>query len=167
MIESEGRPWAGASGELRWRFCGFDALTTRELQFIYMARQEVFVVEQRCAYLDADGVDEHAFHLAAWASDRQPPLAYARLMAPGVKYAEASMGRVITTAPARGRGLGRELVARSLAHADETWPASAMRISAQSRLVAFYESFGFMAVGAPYLEDGIDHIEMLRAAGRP
>jgi len=146
-----------------WRFCRFDELTVTELQYIYMARQKVFAIEQQCAYLDADGLDEHAFHLAAWSAQQREPLAYARLLGPGVKYVEASIGRVITTAAARGRGLGRELVARALGHAQSVWPGGALRISAQTRLAAFYAGFGFAAVGPPYLEDGIDHTEMLRA----
>lgn len=149
--------------DLAWRFCRFDELTVTELQYIYMARQKVFAIEQQCAYLDADGFDEHAFHLAAWSTLHREPLAYARLLDPGVKYAEASIGRVITATPARGRGLGRELVARVLGHAQSVWPGGALRISAQTRLAAFYEGFGFAAVGPPYLEDGIDHTEMLRA----
>lgn len=150
---------------LDWRFCRFEALTVRELQFIYMARQQVFAVEQQCAFLDADGLDERAFHLAAWSAGERMPMAYARLLKPGVKYEEASMGRVITTPAARGRGLGRELVARALVHADAVWPGGALRISAQTRLVRFYESFGFAVAGLPYLEDGIDHTEMLRPGG--
>jgi ElaA protein len=153
--------------DLSWRFCRFDALTLTELQYIYMARQNVFSVEQRCAYLDADGLDEQAFHLAAWSTEQRQPLAYARLLDPGVKYAEASMGRVITTAVARGRGLGRELVARAIGHAQQVWPGGALRISAQSYLVSFYAGFGFVAVGPSYLEDGIDHTEMVRAGTIP
>ena len=152
-----------AALHLVWRYCRFDDLTVFELQNIYMARQNVFVVEQRCAFLDADGLDECAFHLAAWSALHREPMAYARLLGPGVKYAEASIGRVITTAPARGRGLGRELVARAIGHAGGTWPGAALRISAQSHLAPFYAGFGFVAVGLSYLEDGIDHIEMLRA----
>ena len=148
--------------DLAWRFCRFEELTVTELQYIYMARQKVFAIEQQCAYLDADGLDERAFHLAAWSTQQRDPLAYARLLHPGVKYAEASIGRVITTAAGRGRGLGRELVARALGHAQSVWPGGALRISAQTRLQAFYEGFGFAAVGPPYLEDGIDHTEMLR-----
>lgn len=148
--------------DLAWRYCRFEALGVTELQYIYMARQNVFAVEQQCAFLDADGHDEQAFHLAAWSPRHREPMAYARLLDPGVKYDEASMGRVITTAPARGIGLGRELVARAIARAEESWPGGAIRISAQTRLEAFYADFGFVAVGAPYLEDGIDHTEMLR-----
>lgn len=146
-----------------WRFGRFDDLTLRELQFIYMARQEVFAIEQQCVYLDVDGLDERSFHLAAWSAGQSQPLAYARLIEPGLKYEEASLGRVITTSAARGRGLGRELVARAIGHAADVWPGGGLRISAQTRLVPFYESFGFVSIGAPYLEDGIDHTEMLRA----
>ena len=157
------RPTTGFQAlDLAWRYCRFDALSVTELQYIYMARQNVFTVEQECAFLDADGLDERAFHLAAWSPRQREPMAYARLLDPGVKYAEASMGRVITTASARGIGLGRELVARAIAHAEESWPGGAVRISAQTRLAAFYAGFGFVAVGGPYLEDGIDHTEMRR-----
>ncbi len=147
-----------------WRFMPFESLTVRELQYIYMARQEVFSVEQQCAFLDADGLDERAYHLAAWSPLQREPLAYARLLEPGAKYVEASIGRVITTAAARGRGFGRETMVRALAHAAHTWPGSAVRISAQSRLEAFYESFGFVVASPRYLEDGIDHTEMVHAA---
>jgi ElaA protein len=151
--------------DLAWRCRRFDALGLRELQFIYMARQRVFAIEQQCAYLDADGFDEQAFHLAAWSSLQPEPLAYARLLDPGSKYAaDASIGRVITTRLARGSGLGRELMRRAIDHAGQAWPRAAIRISAQTRLEAFYVGFGFVAVGAPYLEDGIDHTEMLRPA---
>jgi ElaA protein len=146
---------------LVWRFVPFDALLVRELQYIYMARQAVFSVEQHCAFMDADGLDERAHHLAAWSPLQRQPLAYARLLEPGAKYAEASIGRVVTTSAGRGRGLGRETMVRALGHAAEVWPGGAVRISAQSRLEAFYESLGFAIVGARYVEDGIDHTEML------
>ena len=93
------------------------------------------------------------------------PVAYARLLDPGVKYPEPSMGRVLTTEPARGTGLGRELVRRVLAASSDAWPGHGMRISAQARLERFYREVGFESIGAPYLEDGIPHIEMLRPAG--
>src|SRR6187397_397761 len=107
-----------------WRLAPFDSLTVRELQHIYMARQAVFSVEQQCAFMDADGLDERAYHLAAWSPLQREPLAYARLLEPSAKYAEPSIGRVVTTAAGRGRGLGRETMVRAVAHAAQTWPCA-------------------------------------------
>ena len=146
---------------LHWCGCRFEELTLQQLHRIYVARQQVFSVEQNCAYLDADGLDESAWHLAAWSPQHRVPLAYARLLDPGAKYPEPSMGRVLTTAAARGTGLGRELVRRVIVQAAQAFPGQGMRISAQSRLEAFYREAGFAVVGEPYLEDGIPHTEML------
>ncbi|HUP09656.1 MAG TPA: GNAT family N-acetyltransferase [Caldimonas sp.] len=147
---------------LTWRASPFDGLTLIELDRIYNARQQVFCVEQQCAFVDADGLDEHAHHL--WA--RSPALgaivAYARVLEPGTKYAEPSMGRVLTLGLARGSGLGRELVRRALELSEARWPGAGNRISAQTRLESFYAAFGYRAAGAPYLEDGIHHTEMYR-----
>jgi ElaA protein len=149
---------------ITWRSCAFEDLGPHELQAINSARQQVFGIEQNCAYLDADGYDEHAWHLAAWSSAQRLPLAYARLVAPGFKYAEPSIGRVITTAPARGTGLGRELVRRAIALSARVFPGHGIRISAQSRLEAFYQEAGFVIVGERYIEDGIPHTQMLLPA---
>lgn len=159
-MKASSTPLAG----LDWRWKAFAALDVRELHDIYMARQKVFAIEQECAYLDADGCDEYAFHLAAWSPSQREPLAYARVIAPGVKYADASIGRVVTFGAGRGAGLGRELMHRSIAGATSAWPGAAIRISAQSRLEAFYASLGFVATRPPYLEDSIPHTEMLLAA---
>lgn len=144
---------------MTWRFCHFDSLGVHDLQSILAARQNVFAIEQNCVYLDVDGADASSFHLAAWTNDHQL-LAYARLPQPGVKYADPSIGRVLTTAAARGTGLGRELMRRAIAHARLLWPEHDIRISAQSRLEAFYESLGFQVHGDRYQEDGIPHTEM-------
>jgi ElaA protein len=143
-----------------WRCSALDRLAPVELHRIHAARQAVFVVEQRCIFQDADDADEGALHLAGWDGDGRL-LAYARLVGPGIKYREPSIGRVLTTQAARGTGLGRELVRRAVAALCEAHPAAAVRISAQQRLAAFYAEQGFVAIGAPYLEDGMPHIEML------
>lgn len=147
---------------LHWRGARFDALTVTELDRIFGARQTVFAVEQRGAYLDADGADETAWHLAAWRAGERLPLAYARLVDPGVKFAEPSIGRVITLGAGRGIGLGRELVRRMVQASDAAWPGRGIRISAQAHLARFYGAFGFVAVGGEYIEDGIPHVQMLR-----
>ena len=157
-------PGARAGRALTWRCVPFDSLAPGELQAIHRARQRVFVLEQDCVFLDADEDDELAQHLAAWAAGEPEPVAYARLLPPGTKYAEASIGRVLTSLAMRRHGLGRELMVRALALVGAMWPRCAVRISAQTRLEAFYASLGFVAIGAPYPEDGIEHTEMLRAA---
>ncbi|MFM9917681.1 MAG: GNAT family N-acetyltransferase [Rhizobacter sp.] len=146
----------------RWCWRRFDKLSVHALQHIHTARQQVFVVEQQCPYVDADGCDEHAFHLAAWMPEQPEPVAYARVVDPGFRYSEPSIGRVLTAASVRGRGLGRELLQRAVVQTIDSFPGQGIRISAQKHLEAFYRSFGFRGVGKCYLEDGIPHIEMLR-----
>lgn len=149
---------------LDWRLERFDALSPRTLDRLYALRQRVFALEQGCVYLDADGHDERALHLTAWHEGEREPVACARLLEPGAKYADASIGRVVTAPAWRGRGLGHELVRRAIAATATAWPRHAIRISAQSRLEAFYEGHGFAVVGERYMEDGIPHTEMLRSA---
>lgn len=156
--------WRQLPGEIDWRVCRFGELSPIELARIYRARQQVFTIEQQCIFLDADEYDEVSHHFAAWSSEHVLPLAYARLLNPGTKYPEPSIGRVLTTAPARGLGLGRELVRRVIAHCTQMHPGLAIRIAAQERLERFYADSGFGAIGAPYQEDGISHLEMLRPA---
>ena len=89
--------------------------------------------------------------------------AYLRIVDPGVKYTEPSMGRVITSPEVRGTGLGRQLVAEGVARCQAQWPGQGMRISAQAHLERFYGEWGFERVGEPYLEDDIPHLEMISA----
>lgn len=147
---------------VEWQCARLAQLTPLALLRILRARQTVFVVEQACVYRDADETDEHAWHLTAWGPDHTV-LAGARLVDPGVKYTEASIGRVLTASAARGTGLGRELVRRAVEATAALHPVSGIRISAQSHLERFYASFGFVVDGQRYLEDGIEHTEMWRA----
>ncbi|KIQ27841.1 hypothetical protein RT97_21490 [Variovorax paradoxus] len=150
---------------MEWYCKPFDALTASELYAILSARSEVFVVEQRCVYLDPDGKDAQALHLFAvdGAKGQLKVAAYMRLLPPGVSYEEASIGRVLTGTAYRGRGIGQELLGKGIAHADGLWPHVALRIGAQAYLQKLYESAGFATVGEPYDEDGIPHIEMVRS----
>ncbi len=145
----------------RWRSATWAELTVDELYRILAVRQAVFVVEQACPYQDADGRDRDALHL--WAEgDDGAILAYARLFAPGARFPEACIGRVITAAAARGTGLGRALMAEAIARATARWGPGPIRLGAQRYLERFYGEFGFVPDGAPYDEDGIPHIEMVR-----
>ena len=150
---------------MMWHYVTFDNLSLTDLYDLMRLRQEVFVVEQNCVYLDADGYDQNARHLLGRDGDGQL-VACLRLFAPGVKYKEfpgdASIGRVCTATSARGTGLGQELMRRGIAEAERLWPGCGMRISAQAYLRSFYGKLGFMAVSEPYDEDGIPHVEMVR-----
>jgi ElaA protein len=145
-----------------WRYLAWGELTTDELYRLLVLRQRVFVVEQTCPYLDADGWDARAHHL--WTDDAAGAEARAclRVFAPGVKYAEASLGRIATAPEARGTGLGRALVAEGLARIEAAHGPVAVRIGAQKYLERFYGEVGFATVSEAYLEDGIPHVEMVR-----
>jgi ElaA protein len=147
-----------------WQWAAFDALGNGDLYDLLAARQQVFVLEQRCFYADIDGVDRVAHHLLGWQvrDGKRHLVAYLRCVPPGVKYAEASLGRVLTSKAARGTGIGKQLLEEGVCRAEALHPGSGIRISAQLYLQRFYEGFGFRATSDVYDEDGIPHIEMLR-----
>jgi len=147
-----------------WHFSRFADLTPFDLYDVLAARQNVFILEQTCLYPDIDGYDLEAHHLLGWrdVDGKRQLAAYLRVLAPGAKYDEMSIGRVITTPAARGSGAGRALLEQGIAHAEALHPGHRIRIGAQQYLERFYASFGFETVSAPYDEDGIMHIDMLR-----
>lgn len=149
---------------IEWQWTAFGEMSSHELYAVLAARQQVFILEQTCLYPDIDGLDPGAHHLLGWRQqDGQRVLAaYLRCVPPGVKYAEPSLGRVLTTPAARGSGIGKALLECGLRHAGTHYPGARIRISAQQYLQQFYEHFGFVVTSAPYDEDGIAHVEMLR-----
>ena len=150
---------------IEWQWSGFADLTVAQLYEMLALRQQVFVLEQTCLYPDIDGLDPDAHHLLGWTTleGRRQLAASLRCLAPGAKYEEMSLGRVVTSPAARGTGLGRELVAQGIACAEQLHPGHAIRIGAQAHLERFYAGFGFVTVSEPYDEDGIMHVDMLRA----
>lgn len=147
---------------MHWTWCRFAELGVDNLYDLLALRCQAFIVEQ-VPYLDPDGLDRSAWHLLG--RDGQGVLlAYLRVVDPGAKYAEPSIGRVVVAAAARGQALGRRLMAEGLARTSQVWPGRAIRIGAQAHLARFYGSLGFVPVAEPYDEDGIPHLEMLRAA---
>ena len=152
-----------------WQWGRLGDLAVGELYAAMAARQAVFVVEQHCAYLDADGLDSDSWHLLGW--DRrgaQRALAcYLRIVDPGRRFAEPSIGRVLTVAAHRGTGLGRVLMREGLLRAARLYPGRPVRIAAQRRQEAFYASLGFRVAGTPFDEDGIAHVEMLHQGLAP
>jgi ElaA protein len=160
----------------QWNLKAFNDLTPLELYALLRLRSEVFVVEQKCVFLDMDGADPDCHHLLGWTGGLDIPdgiggfipsgapvlAAYARIVPPGLKYAEPSIGRVVTAPSARGTGMGRTLMAQSLTHLYALYGQQPVRIGAQQYLVDFYGSFGFVPSGEMYMEDDIPHIQMVK-----
>lgn len=147
---------------ITFRCKAFYELTTPQLYGIMALRQDVFVVEQQCAYLDADGKDLRGWHVVGYDDDNKL-VAYARLLPKGVSYDHhASIGRVVTASSVRGQGMGRLLMKAAIDNLEQLFPGDTIKISAQSYLRGFYEGFGFVVSGEEYLEDGIPHFPMVR-----
>lgn len=158
------QPPSTTEQEVSWQCTSFQDLSPDDLYSAMALRQIVFVVEQNCPYLDADGVDSKGHHLFGWKSGDgwKRLVAYARIFPPRVKYAEASIGRVTTHPDVRGTGLGHILMAEGIRQIEEKGWGSEIRIAAQMYLERFYEGFGFRRVTEPYLEDDIWHVDMRR-----
>ncbi|MEZ4393583.1 MAG: GNAT family N-acetyltransferase [Polyangiales bacterium] len=138
----------------------WSALTIDELYAVLALRAEVFVVEQRCPYLDPDGGDPHASHLWIPGEDGRP-LAYTRIFPPGARDDCAVLGRVVSAPSVRGEGFGRTLVAEAVRRCEADFEGD-IALGAQKYLERFYASFGFARCGDDYLEDGIEHLPMRR-----
>lgn len=147
---------------IEWQFARSEDFSLRQFYAILAAREAVFVVEQACPYQELDGLDFDAWHLVGWMDGQVA--AYLRVLLPGVRFSEPSIGRVLVARPFRGAGLGRKAMARAVDVIGATYSGQGIRISAQTYLEHFYVGFGFQTVSEPYLEDDIPHIEMLRPA---
>lgn len=146
---------------LSWSIGYFNELTTNQLYEILALRQEVFIVEQECAYPDADQKDQNSFHLMGY-NDQNELMAYSRIVNPGISYKEPAIGRIVTSPKCRGKGIGKQLMVRSIQESERLFGSVSIRLSAQCYLIKFYESHQFKVVSEEYLEDGIPHVEMLR-----
>lgn len=146
---------------ITWTLKKFETLTVHELYAILRLRTEVFVVEQNCVFQDMDNKDQHCYHLLGWEGDLL--VAYTRIVPVGISYNDApSIGRVVTSPQARGGGVGRLLMEKSINELFGVYGVSPIKIGAQLYLKKFYESLGFEQSSDIYDEDGIDHIEMTR-----
>jgi len=150
--------------KLIWQWYDFDNFTAQELYAILALRQQVFVVEQQCPYLDCDHLDQTARHLVGWQKHGKShrPLAYLRLLAPGAKDDLPAIGRLLTHKELRGKGAGKKLLIQALEQTELLYPCFSVKISAQHYLVDFYMRFGFTPISDIYEEDGIPHITMIR-----
>jgi ElaA protein len=146
---------------LRWRWQRFEELGADGVYDMLALRARVFILEQG-PYLDPDGADRSAWHLLG-RDEAGALLAYLRVLDPGVKFEEPSIGRVVVDASLRGQGIGHELVREGVQRCSALWPQQTIRISAQAHLQRFYQHHGFETVSDEYLDDGIPHVDMRRS----
>jgi ElaA protein len=149
--------------DIVWICKKFGELKVQELYDVIRLRNEVFVVEQKCIFQDADGYDPITFHILGY--DAQSPstlVVYSRLFGPGDKYEYPAISRVVSDRNYRSKGAGRALVGKAIEMCHELYGNLPIKIGAQYYLKRFYESFGFVQSGEVYDEDGIDHIVMIK-----
>ena len=144
---------------MKFEFKHFSELTTNELYDILQLRSEIFVVEQDCIYNDLDGHDKDAIHL--FLKKDSEIIAYSRLLKPGSRFSDYSIGRVVVKQSERGTGLGIQMMEEAKRFILTQWKAEKIKISAQKYLRKFYEDLGFEVISEEYLEDGIPHFGML------
>lgn len=153
-------------GVISWQWFTFDELGVGGLYDVLQLRDEVFVVEQRCAYLEADGLDGASLHLLG-RDEAGTLMAYLRIVPPGAACGEPSPGRIVVRPEARGNNLGRVMIEKALEKCEKLYPGSSVRIHAQEHLASFYETVGFEVVGPPYDDFRIMHVEMVRPPHPP
>ena len=146
--------------ELKWKIKPFEALTVDELYDLLKLRSEIFVLEQNCVYLDLDGKDKKALHLIGEYDGKI--VAYSRLFDAGISFDNSSIGRVVVDANYRDKKWGHNLMREAIAGIKTHFDKDKITIGAQLYLKKFYESHGFVQSSEMYLEDDIEHIEMIR-----
>ncbi|KIA79621.1 effector protein [Chromobacterium piscinae] len=150
------------ANRIAWHCHGFDGFTPLALYQVLQLRDQVFVVKQQSIYGDVDGVDTHCLHLSG-RDEAGNLVAYARLIAPGEKYPDAAaIGRVVVAPEARGRSMGKALMAQAVAQCQIHFAGQPIMLSAQCDASGLYESFGFKPVSEPYDDGGILHVDMRR-----
>ncbi|GAA1321615.1 GNAT family N-acetyltransferase [Leucobacter albus] len=160
---------------------GLDSLNARTFHEIAKLRQEVFVLEQDCVYLDLDGRDTESTTEQFWVAAPLPaqaappqagesggaaPSSSQPVVAATLRVLDESarepglhaIGRVVTSANHRGKALAAALMEAAVAR----YGSGPLVLEAQSHLTGWYERFGFVVDGDEFVEDGIPHTPMRR-----
>ena len=145
--------------ELLFKTKSFNQLSATELYTILNLRNEVFVLEQNCVYLDTDFKDQKAIHVLGY--NNEELVAYCRLFDAGEYFENASLGRVIVAQKHRDKKWGNNLMSEAISQIKSHFNQTIITISAQLYLQKFYESHGFIVTSESYLEDDIPHIQMI------
>lgn len=149
--------------KLQWKWVHYDGLTKDDVYDILALRERVFIAEQKCPFVEADYRDQKSYHLLGRSESSPATLCcYLRVVAPGVRFKEHSIGRVICDTLYRGQGLGKLLMEKGHDQIQKTWGEVPIRIHAQDYLRSFYEDLGYEVVSEIFMEEGRPHVEMLR-----
>ena len=148
------------NNNLRWVTKAFSELTVDELYDVLRLRSEVFIVEQKCIFLDIDNNDRKAFHTIGFIGDEV--VATTRLFDKDIMYdGYQSIGRVVGSPRHRGLGIGKALMQYSISECERLFGKGPIKIGAQLYLKKFYSEQGFEQSGDVYIEDEIEHIPMI------
>ena len=144
---------------MNWKIKKFNELNIEEIYKILALRNEIFIVEQECPYLDCDDKDLNSYHL--FLRENGEIVSYLRILEKGVSYDEISIGRVDVKKSYRGKGISRKMMLQAIEFIENNLYENTIKIQAQAYLLDFYSSLGFKAVSEEYLEDNIPHIDMI------
>ncbi len=135
----------------------FNELTPNEIHSMYKIRVDVFVVEQNCPYHEVDDFDLQAYHAFLKDGDDQI-LAYCRILPPNTAFQTPAIGRVI--AVKRRKGYATQLLKEAIPFIRKEYQQNTITLEAQTYARKLYENLGFVQTSDPFLEDGIEHIQM-------
>ena len=125
---------------------------------ILKLRIEIFVVEQCCYYQELDNEDKEAFHVSIY--NDGIIVAVGRII-PNLHNKEVKIGRIAVKMEHRKKGLAYKMMKDIMNFISKKYKNFSVLLSAQTYLIEFYQSFGFKEIGNTYLEDGIEHINMV------
>jgi len=128
--------------KIKWK--SFPVLTKDELYEILNLRQQVFVVEQDCPFIDADFKDQDCDHLLAYQDNDL--VGYLRVAKPGTQFQGPEIGRVLTAKKIRREGAGKILTKEAIEFCASKYPNQEISISAQHRLLNFYQNYFFVDI---------------------
>ncbi len=133
----------------------FDELTVDELYQIIHLRLKVFLEEQKIYYVDTDFLDQKCVHY--FIKDGERVVSYLRLIPKGEKYEYIGIGRVVTDANYRRKGLCAALINEVL----KNFKGNPVYLHGQAYLQEYYEKLGFKTISDAFVEEDVLHYEML------
>jgi len=132
----------------------FSELSLIELYEIIKSRSEIFLLEQNIICQDLDDIDYRSIHCFFF--DGKRIRAYLRAFCSEEDV--VTIGRVLTLE--HGKGLGSELMQRSIQEIQKRFECKKISVHAQKQAVEFYKKTGFHVVSDEFLEEGVVHVTM-------